>query len=180
METDDGARHFIGHNMESKTGRASTRIVKFDPETRRGVTGSGRIYELVGASGVDVTANCLWELTCARADTTSADVSSDNDQPEIGVQRPIAPFIAQLFYDCGIGLLIGKVPATGQSVEAHDAEGLAELLFRIGVRQGYLRLPDFDRTMNRTEFVDVACAVEQRLNQLEREMLCDAIRPQTQ
>ena len=56
METDKGFRHFIGHNMETMSGRASTPIVKFDPETRRGVTQSGRIYELIAESGADFNA----------------------------------------------------------------------------------------------------------------------------
>lgn len=59
METDEGFRYFIGLNMETMSGRASTCIVKFDRETRRGVIGSGRIYELVGESGVDMQANYL-------------------------------------------------------------------------------------------------------------------------
>jgi len=70
METDEGSRYFIGYSMETMSGRASIHIVKFDPETRRGVTGSGRIYELVGESGVDTEANHLWAVTCAQVGTT--------------------------------------------------------------------------------------------------------------
>ncbi|MGF6965751.1 hypothetical protein OKW43_002779 [Paraburkholderia sp. WC7.3g] len=173
METDEGFRYFIGHNMETMSGRTSTCIVNFDPETRRGVTGSGRIYELVGESGVDTKANYLWAVTCAQAGTSSTDVSSDYDQPAIASHRPVAPFVAHLFYEGGLGCLSAKIPATGQSFEVRDPEDLAELLFARGVR-GYLRLPHFDRTENRPEFVDLVRAVEHRLNQLERGLPRDA------
>ncbi|MFM0561692.1 hypothetical protein [Paraburkholderia sediminicola] len=174
METDEGSRYFIGRNMERGSGRASTRIVKFDPTTRRGVTGSGRIYELVGESGVDTAANYLWAVTCAQAGTSSTDVSSDYDQPAIVFHRTIAPFVAHLFYEGELGRLSAKIPATGQSFEAQDPEDLAEVLFAKCVRQGYLSFPHFDRTENRPEFVDLVRAVEHRLNQLERGLPRDA------
>lgn len=174
METDEGSRYFIGRNMETINGRASTRIVKFDPETRRGVTGSGRIYELVGESGIDAKANHLWVVTCAQTGETSTDVSSEYDQPEIASQRPVAPFIAHFSYCGAPGRLSANVPATGQSFEARDPESQAELLFARGVRQGYLRLPDFGRIENQTEFVDLVRAIEHRLNQLERGLPRDA------
>ncbi|MGN8134603.1 hypothetical protein ACTJLC_07735 [Paraburkholderia sp. 22099] len=156
------------------SGRVTTFIVKFDPKTRRGVTRSGRIYELVGDSGVDAAANYLWAVTCAQAGTSSTDVSSDYDQPAIAFHRPVAPFVAHLFYEGELGCLSATIPATGQSVEVRDPEDLAELLFASGVRQGYLRLPHFDRTENRPEFVDLVRAVEHRLNQLERGLPRDA------
>ncbi|MDR6482878.1 hypothetical protein ACOCG7_30895 [Paraburkholderia sp. DD10] len=174
METDEGFRYFIGHNMETMSGRVTTFIVKFDPKTRRGVTGSGRIYELVGESGVDTAANYLWAVTCAQAGTTSTDVSCDYDQPVVAFHRPVAPFVAHLFYEGRLGCLSATIPAAGQSFEARDPEDLAEQLFARGVRQGYLRLPPFDRTENRPELVDLARAVEHRLNQLERGLPRDA------
>lgn len=168
METDNGFRYFIGHNIETMSGRASTRIVKFDQETRRGVTGSGRIYELVGESGVDMEANHLWAVTCAQADETSKDVSSEYDQPGFALLRPAAAVIADLLYDGRPEQLSAKIRGTGQTFEAQDPEELAELLFARGVRQGYLRPPDADRIENWAEFVDLVRAVEHRLNQLER------------
>ncbi|MFW6855071.1 hypothetical protein ACODYM_27660 [Burkholderia gladioli] len=170
METDEGARYFVGHNMETMNGRTSTRIVKFDPETRRGVTGSGRIYELVGESGADTKASYLWAVSCAQAGMASMDVSSEYDQPEFASLRSVPPYIANLFCDGGPTCLSAKVPATGQSFEAQNPEDLAELLFARGVRQGYLRLPGSDRIENWTEFVDLVRAVEHRLNQLERSL----------
>lgn len=46
-------RHFVGYNQSLGEGRVSTAIQAFDPETRRGVTASGRVYELVGPPGRD-------------------------------------------------------------------------------------------------------------------------------
>ncbi|MGP8438944.1 hypothetical protein ACT2FY_27175 [Paraburkholderia fungorum] len=174
METDEGSRYFIGRNMERGSGRASTRIVKFDPTTRRGVTGSGRIYELVGESGVDKAANYLWAVTCAQTGMSSTDVSSDYDQQLVTSHRPVAPFVAHLFYEGGLGCLSAKIPATGQSSDVRDPEDLAELLFARGVRQGYLSFSHVDRTESRPEFVDLVRAVEHRLNQLERGLPRDA------
>ncbi len=168
METDTGFRHFIGHNVEAMSGRASTPIVKFDPETRRGVTQSGRIYELIAESGVDKNANLLWDVICAESGMTSRDVSSEYDQNGIASLQPIAPFIAQLFHEGGPRCLSANVPATHQTFEAQNPEVLAELLFATGVRQGYLCLPDLDMIENPTEFADLVRAVERRLNQLER------------
>ncbi|CAN7465664.1 hypothetical protein [Paraburkholderia hospita] len=168
MEVDGQSRHFIGHNTEMNTGRASTRIVKFDPETRRGVTASGRIYELVGESGVDAQANLLWTVTCAVHEATSMDVSSEYEQPRIAPQRPVAPFVAHLFHEGGPGRLSVKIPATGQSFEVQDPEELAGLLFASGVRQGYLQPVNIDRIEDQSSFVALVREVERRLNQLER------------
>lgn len=44
-------RHFVGYNLTEREGRASSAIVEFDPVAKRGVTESGRVYELVGAPG---------------------------------------------------------------------------------------------------------------------------------
>ncbi len=46
-------RHFVGWSINDSEGRVSSQIVAFDPETRRGETKSGRVYELVGLSGHD-------------------------------------------------------------------------------------------------------------------------------
>ncbi|MCA8162944.1 hypothetical protein [Burkholderia cepacia] len=179
METDKGFRHFIGHSMETMSGRASTPIVKFDPETRRGVTQSGRIYELIAESGVDSNANLLWDITCAQTGATSTDVSSEYDQTDIAFLQPVAPFIANLFYDVRLRCLSANVLATRQSFEPRNPDDLAELLFAMGVRQGYLRVPDFDMVENRTEFVDLVRAVERRLNQMERGLPRDTDGPPT-
>ncbi|ACA89200.1 MULTISPECIES: hypothetical protein [Burkholderia cepacia complex] len=180
METDKGFRHFIGHNTETMSGRASTPIVKFDPETRRGVTQSGRIYELIAESGVDFNANILWDITSAEIGVASTDVSSEYDQTHIASLQPAAPFIANLYYDARLRCLGANVPATHQSFEPRNPGLLADLLFAMGVRQGYLRVPNFDTVENRTEFIDLVRAVERRLNELERGLPRDADGPPTE
>ncbi|WP_227243275.1 hypothetical protein [Paraburkholderia caribensis] len=171
MEVNGQSRHFIGNNTEMNTGRASTRIVHFDAETRRGVTGSGRIYELVGDSGVDAQANFLWTVTCAMHGATSVDVSSEYDQARIASQRPVAPFVAQLFHEGGPGNLSVNIPATGQSFEAQDPEELARLLFVSGVRQGYLQPMNIDGIEDQSSFVVLVREIERQLNRLERGLL---------
>jgi hypothetical protein len=56
-------RHFAGTKIERRggSGRVSTAIVSFDPATRRGVTESGRVYELVKQrSGLMLDADYTW------------------------------------------------------------------------------------------------------------------------
>lgn len=45
--------HFVGHRWGWGEGRVSTPIVSFDLKTLRGVTESGRVYQLVGPPGFD-------------------------------------------------------------------------------------------------------------------------------
>lgn len=45
--------HFVGQRPGWGEGRVSTPITSFDPETGRGITESGRIYQLVGPPGYD-------------------------------------------------------------------------------------------------------------------------------
>jgi hypothetical protein len=59
-----GDRHFVGWNIRGVEGRVSSRIVSFDPETRRGVTNSGRVYELVGDGGANLDADYVWHVWC--------------------------------------------------------------------------------------------------------------------
>lgn len=42
----DGNRHFTGYSAMGREGRVSSRIVTFDEETKRGITRSGRVYQL--------------------------------------------------------------------------------------------------------------------------------------
>jgi hypothetical protein len=56
-----GTRHFVGYNMTECEGRVSSAIQQFDPATRRGVTESGRVYELVGQPGHDADADYVWQ-----------------------------------------------------------------------------------------------------------------------
>lgn len=53
-------RHFVGWAWPSQEGRVSSKIVQFDVITRRGITQSGRIYELVGCSGNNPDGDYTW------------------------------------------------------------------------------------------------------------------------
>ncbi|MBI3568126.1 MAG: hypothetical protein HY084_07995 [Gemmatimonadetes bacterium] len=55
---DTGALHLAGRNISEGEGRMSSAITGFDPESRRAVTASGRVYVLVGPPGRD--ADGVW------------------------------------------------------------------------------------------------------------------------
>lgn len=55
------SRHFAGYVNENGEGRASSEIVTFDKISRRGVTASGRVYELVGEPGLTGDAQYVWD-----------------------------------------------------------------------------------------------------------------------
>lgn len=56
--TNDGD-YFVGiHNY---AGRVSTKVVTFDQETQKGVTTSGRVYQLSGPPGKSGDAEYTWE-----------------------------------------------------------------------------------------------------------------------
>lgn len=46
-----GRRHFVGYNIGGREGRVSSPIQTFDSTTRKGVTASGRVYQLEGPAG---------------------------------------------------------------------------------------------------------------------------------
>jgi hypothetical protein len=56
-----GNRYFVGLRSDDFTGRVSTALVEFDQATRRGRTRSGRVYELLGPSGVASDAEYVWD-----------------------------------------------------------------------------------------------------------------------
>lgn len=53
-------RHFAGYNVADREGRASSAIVSFDPATMRGVTESGRMYQLRGRPGLEGDGAHVW------------------------------------------------------------------------------------------------------------------------
>ncbi|QWV96464.1 hypothetical protein KP005_13925 [Geomonas nitrogeniifigens] len=55
-----GERHIVGYNRYDFEGRVSTAIVSYDPETRKCVTRSGRVYVLTGRSGYDPDGDYVW------------------------------------------------------------------------------------------------------------------------
>ncbi|MFM0152889.1 hypothetical protein [Paraburkholderia sediminicola] len=61
FETENGSRHFVGSNVREHTGRVSTTIREFDLNLLRGVTSSGRVYQLVGPRGRSEDGQYIWE-----------------------------------------------------------------------------------------------------------------------
>lgn len=58
---DGSSRHFVGYNQTESEGRVSSEIQSFDPESMRGWTRSGRIYQLSGRPGTDEDAEYVWQ-----------------------------------------------------------------------------------------------------------------------
>ena len=54
-----GTRHFVGWSLEGE-GRVSSAIVEFDPKRLRGITESGRVYELDGKAGYNADAEYVF------------------------------------------------------------------------------------------------------------------------
>ena len=70
-------RHFIGR-LSDGSGRVSSAIQSYDPETREGVTKSGRVYKLVRDSGLSIQAAYVWASWVGiNAVTESKDVSDE-------------------------------------------------------------------------------------------------------
>lgn len=53
-------RHFAGQNVADIEGRASSAILTFDPETGRGITESGRVYQLQGRTDFTGDGEYTW------------------------------------------------------------------------------------------------------------------------
>jgi hypothetical protein len=64
LETQKGSRHFVGNDVRDYTGRVSTAIQQFDPTALRGITSSGRVYQLVGPRGCSEDGQYIWERWC--------------------------------------------------------------------------------------------------------------------
>ena len=54
--------HFVGDT--GFEGRVCSSVQVYDPDTKRGVTLSGRVYELSGPSGHDSNALYVWSRWC--------------------------------------------------------------------------------------------------------------------
>lgn len=57
--TNDGD-YFVG--FHNGAGRVSTKVVTFDDETKKGVTESGRVYQLSGEPGISGDAEHTWGM----------------------------------------------------------------------------------------------------------------------
>lgn len=78
LETQKGSRHFVGSDARNYTGRVSTAIQQFDPALLRGVTSSGRVYQLVGSRGCSKDGRYIWERWCELNGITSyTDVTTE-------------------------------------------------------------------------------------------------------
>ena len=78
MQLPNGDRHFVGWNMTEGEGRASSKIVEFDPATCCGRTAALRVYVLTGRTALDRDgAHCWrrWMRVSGVADCT--DVSDE-------------------------------------------------------------------------------------------------------
>jgi hypothetical protein len=64
VEVDARTRHFVGADVYDGSGRVSTAIVTFDPAAKRGLTSSGRIYNLVSDPGNSWNADYVWTQWC--------------------------------------------------------------------------------------------------------------------
>lgn len=53
-------RHFVGYSVHDKAGQVSSAIKQFDPNTMRGVTESGRVYQLLGLPRWNADAEHTW------------------------------------------------------------------------------------------------------------------------
>lgn len=53
-------RHFVGWSIQDRSGMVSSQVESFDPASMRGVTGSGRVYELRGRPGWNADAEHTW------------------------------------------------------------------------------------------------------------------------
>lgn len=80
-------RHFVGYSVHDHAGQVSSAIQKFDPETMRGVTESGRIYQLLGLPGWNADAEHTWrrwKSICSVSGevdvTSSVELTGENEQ----------------------------------------------------------------------------------------------------
>ena len=55
------SKHFVGYNETEHEGRVSSEIQSFDATTGKGITRSGRVYQLVGSSGYNSDAQYVWQ-----------------------------------------------------------------------------------------------------------------------
>ena len=63
--------HLVGRNEAVGDGRVSSALKKWNPETREGITRSGRVYTLVGEPGGSLDAAHVWSIWCKVNKVTS-------------------------------------------------------------------------------------------------------------
>lgn len=69
--------HFVGY--AGYEGRVSSSVQEYDSKTKRGITKSGRIYELTGNSGFNGDAAYVWNMWVNRlgTDAVATDVTKE-------------------------------------------------------------------------------------------------------
>ena len=79
--------HFVGYSVHDRAGQVSSAIQKFDPKTMRGITESGRVYQLLELPGWNADAEHTWrrwKSICSVADevdvTGSIKFPQENEQ----------------------------------------------------------------------------------------------------
>lgn len=65
------SRHFVGALTDDGSGRVSSRIEQFDSISGRGLTMSGRVYELVGQPGLSSEGEYVWKAFCRINEVTA-------------------------------------------------------------------------------------------------------------
>lgn len=78
-----GDRHFVGWCEETREGRTSTKVVQFDPAALRGITDSGRVYQLSGKPGSHPDADYVW-TRWLRVNGQSPDAWMDATESAVG------------------------------------------------------------------------------------------------
>ena len=75
-------RHFVGYSVHDRAGQVSSEIKQFDPKTMRGVTESGRVYQLLGLPGWNADAEHTWRRWKSICSVTSeVDVTGSIELP---------------------------------------------------------------------------------------------------
>lgn len=77
MEAKTGERYLVGYNLEDLEGRVSTPLASFDASKAEAVTGSGRIYKLMGKPGADPDGLYVWSRVCRVRNIVAENVSAE-------------------------------------------------------------------------------------------------------
>lgn len=58
--------HLVGWYMSERVGKTSSTVMAVDAARAQCLTGTGRIYEIVGPPGIDADAEYIWRVFCLR------------------------------------------------------------------------------------------------------------------
>jgi hypothetical protein len=72
FETETGDHHFAGYNTVIGEGRVSSKIIQWNPDTKMGITRSGRRYRLDGPyDSLHDDASYIWSVWCKHNHVTT-------------------------------------------------------------------------------------------------------------